>query len=225
MWQKLFRVLNTYYTTEAGVSLPIVEFAIDSGYATPEVYAWTRKYGGTRAVVIKGDSRAAAPISQPSPIDVGPQGKHVRFGIRVWPVNGSMIKEELYRWLRLDRPTEESGEPYPPGYCHFPKYSEEYFKQLTAEQLVTRIVKGYRRPEWQKTRDRNEAIDARTYARAAAAVYGMDRFTDAVWKTLEGRMAVLVKASWPAADTQTDWHASAHDPRQVCHLTARWENP
>ena len=75
----------------------------------------------------------------------GPQGKRVRLGIRVWPVNGSMIKEELYRWLRLDRPTEESGEPYPPGYCHFPKYGEEYFKQLTAEQLVTRVVKGYRR--------------------------------------------------------------------------------
>jgi hypothetical protein len=92
-----------------------------------------------------------------------------------------------------DRPTEESGEPYPPGYCHFPKYGEEYFKQLTAEQLVTRIVKGYRRPEWQKTRDRNEAVDARTYARSAAAVYGMDRFNDLTWKTLEGRLAELSK--------------------------------
>ena len=98
----------------------------------------------------------------------------------VWPVNGSMIKGKLCRWLRLDRPTEESGEPYPPGYCHFPKYSEEYFKQLTTEQLVTRIVKGYRRPECQKTSDRNEAIDARCHARSAAAVCGMDRFTDAV---------------------------------------------
>jgi len=153
VWQKLIAVLNTYYPTESGAALPIVKFAIDSGYATPEVYAWTRRYGGARAVVIKGDSRAAAPISQPSPIDVGPQGKHVKWGIRVWPVNGSMIKEELYRWLRLDRPTEESGEPYPPGYCHFPKYSEEYFKQITAEQLVTKIVKGYRRHEWQKMRD------------------------------------------------------------------------
>jgi phage terminase large subunit GpA-like protein len=104
-------------------------------------------------------------------------------------VNGAMIKEELYRWLRLDRPTEESGESFPPGYCHFPKFSEEYFKQLTAEQLVTRVVKGYRRPEWQKTRDRNEALDCRTYARAAASVYGMDRFTDVVWQTLEGRLA------------------------------------
>lgn len=70
------------------------------------------------------------------------------------------------------------------GYCHFPKYSEEYFKQLTAEQLVTRIVKGYRRGEWQKTIDRNEALDARCYARAAAAVYGMDRFTESHWQTL-----------------------------------------
>jgi phage terminase large subunit GpA-like protein len=124
---------------------------------------------------------------------VGPQGKQVRWGIRVWPVNGAMIKEELYRWLRLDRPTEESGEPHPPGYCHFPRYSEEYFKQLTAEQLVTRVVKGYRRPEWQKTRDRNDALDARTYARAAAAVYGMDRFGEAAWKALEGRLAESLK--------------------------------
>src|SRR5216683_5826541 len=176
VWAKLTAVLNSYYPTASGAALPIVKFAIDSGYATPEVYAWTRKYGGARAVVIKGDSRAAAPISQPSPIDVGPQGKRVRWGVRVWPVNGSMIKEELYRWLRLDRPTEESGEPHPFGYCHFPKYGEEYFKQITAEQLVTRIVKGYRRPEWQKTRDRNEALDCRSYSRAAAAVYGMDRF-------------------------------------------------
>ena len=114
---------------------------------------------------IKGDSRALAPIGQPSPIEVGPQGNRVKLGLRVWPVNAAMIKEELYRWLRMERPTEESAEPYPPGYCHFPKYSEEFFK------LVTRVVKGYRRPEWQKTRDRNEALDCRCYARAAAAVY------------------------------------------------------
>ena len=104
-------------------------------------------------------------------------------------MNGGMIKEELYRWLRLERPTEESGEAFPPGYCHFPRYGEEYFKQLTAEQLVTRVVKGYKRPEWQKTRDRNEALDCRVYARAAAAVYGMDRFQEAAWRSLEQALA------------------------------------
>ena len=40
--------------------------------------------------------------------------------------------------------------PFPPGYCHFPRYSEEYFKQITAEQLVTKLVKGYKRMEWQR---------------------------------------------------------------------------
>jgi phage terminase large subunit GpA-like protein len=73
-----------------------------------------------------------------------------------------MAKKELYRWLRQDRPADEdvaNGIPFPPGYCHFPRYSEEYFKQITAEELVTKIVKGYRRHEWQKMRERNEALD------------------------------------------------------------------
>jgi phage terminase large subunit GpA-like protein len=210
VWQKLTAALNYFYPTESGATLPIVKFAIDSGYATPEVYAWTRKYGGARAVVIKGDSRAAALVSQPSPVDVGPRGKHVKFGVSVWPVNSSMLKEELYRWLHLDRPTEESGDPYPPGYCHFPRYSEEFFKQLTAEQLVTKIVKGYRRTEWQKTRDRNEAIDARNYARAAAAVYGMDRFVEVSWRTLEERLA----AASPRAGQQAGSRPQPPKPPQ-----------
>ncbi len=37
------------------------------------------------------------------------------------------------------------------------RVNEEFFKQLTAEQLVTRVVNGYPKPEWQKTRERNEA--------------------------------------------------------------------
>ena len=193
VWRKLTTLLETYYPTELGAALPIVKFAIDSGYATPEVYAWARKFGGERAVVIKGDSRGASPVNQPSPVDVDPLGAQVRWGVKIWPVNGSMIKEELYRWLGLDRPTEESGIPYPPGYCHFPKYGEEYFKQITAEQLVTRIVKGYRRGEWQKTRDRNEALDCRVYARAAASVYGMDIASDANWDRLCAHLAELVR--------------------------------
>jgi len=200
VWEKLTALLDTYYPTEAGASLPIMKLAIDSGYATAEVYSWTRQHGGARAVVIKGDARAAAPVSAPSPIDVGPQGKRIRWGVKVWPVNGSIIKEELYRWLRLDRPSEEDS-PYPPGYCHFPKYSAEYFKQLTAEQLVPRIVKGYRRSEWQKTRERNEALDCRVYARAAAAVYGLDRFRDDRWQAVEEQLATLVEQARQGAPT------------------------
>ena len=72
----------------------------------------------------------------------------------------------------------------PHGYLHFPEYNTEYFKQLTAEQLVTKIVKGYPKREWQKTRDRNEALDCRIYARAAAIALGIDRWTDAKWEQI-----------------------------------------
>jgi phage terminase large subunit GpA-like protein len=50
---------------------------------------------------------------------------------------------------------------------------------------VTKVVKGYRHPEWVKTRERNEALDTRVYGRAAAAQYGIDRFTERHWKALE----------------------------------------
>jgi phage terminase large subunit GpA-like protein len=224
VWHRLTALLDTSYPSENGSSLPIAKFAIDSGYATGEVYAWARQNGGTRAVVIKGDARAASPVSPPSPIDVGPQGTRIRRGIKVWPVNGSMIKEELYRWLRLEQPEEESGDPFPPGYCHFPKYGAEYFKQITAEQLVTRVVRGYRRPEWQKTRERNEALDCRVYARAAAAVYGVDRFTDHTWQALAERLAELAEqGSLPlttAPPAQTENPSRWLDPER----TRNWFN-
>ena len=193
VWQKLTALLASEYPIDEGAHFHIAKCAIDSGYATPEVYAWAREHGGQQVVVIKGDARAPAPISAPSPIEVGPHGQRIRYGVKVWPVNGGMIKEELYRWLRLNRPTDEDERSYPPGYCHFPKYGAEYFKQLTAEQLVTRVVKGYRRAEWQKTRERNEALDVRVYARAAAAVCGMDRFTENDWQVLEEQVGELVK--------------------------------
>ncbi|MBE7542253.1 MAG: phage terminase large subunit family protein [Solibacteraceae bacterium] len=58
-----------------------------------------------------------------------------------------------------------------PDFAHFPRYEEEYFRQLTAESLV----KG----AWVKDPNRrNEALDCRVYARAAAAIYGIDRFRE-----------------------------------------------
>jgi phage terminase large subunit GpA-like protein len=215
VWEKLTAALQTHYPTSFGGTTVIAQAAIDSGYASQEVYAWTRKYGSSQIVVIKGDSRSPAPVGQPSPIDVGPQGKHIRYGVKVWPVNSAMVKEELFRWLRLDRPTAESGETYPAGYCHFPQYGEEFFKQITAEQLVTRVVKGYRRPEWQKTRDRNEALDCRVYARVAAAIYGMDRYGDEHWRALEERLK-------PVAQPQPAQQRVAQNPWIDKDRTKHW---
>ena len=95
-----------------------------------------------------------------------------------------MLKEELYGWLRLEQPTDPAA-GFPAGYCHFPQYAEEYFRQLTAEILVVRIIRGYRRYVWEKTRERNESLDCRVYARAAAFTLGLDSWTEEHWKSLE----------------------------------------
>jgi phage terminase large subunit GpA-like protein len=85
-----------------------------------------------------------------------------------------------------------AGASYPPGACHFPQYGEEYFKQLTAERLVTRIVKGFPRGSWEKEPGRrNEALDCRVYARAAAAIFGLDRFEERHWRRMEEALAPL----------------------------------
>ncbi len=203
VWEKLTGLLNETFTTTSGLELPIIQMAVDSGYATTEVYEWARRQG-SRVLVVKGDSRAPAILGAASPIDVGPLGVKLRHGVKVWPVNSGMAKEELYRWLRLERPTDEDleqGVPHPPGYCHFPRYSEEYFKQITAEQLVAKLVKGYRKLEWQKMRERNEALDCRVYARAAAARVGLDRFQEKHWRAVADRMGIPIQ-SQPPAPTQ-----------------------
>lgn len=215
VWEKLSGLLNETFTTTTGLELPIIQLAVDSGYATNEVYEWARRQG-TRVVVIKGDSRAPAIIGSASPIEVGPLGVKLKRGVKVWPVNSGMAKEELYRWLRLERPTDEDleqGIPFPPGYCHFPRYSEEYFKQVTAEQLVAKLVKGYRKLEWQKMRERNEALDCRVYARAAAARVGLDRFQEKHWKVVADRMGVPVaNAPRPAPQVQAPAAAAKSAP-------------
>lgn len=185
VWEKLNEVLGHTYRHESGVDFPIIRYAIDSGHCTTEVYAWARQQGPGRCAVIKGESHGASIIGVPSAVDVVSTGKRARRGVQVWPVQVSLLKSEFYACLRLDRPTAESGECFPPGFCHFPEFAEEFFRQLTAEQLITRIVKGYRKQEWTKTRERNEALDTRIYARAAASMFGLDRFQAAQWAQLE----------------------------------------
>jgi phage terminase large subunit GpA-like protein len=202
VWQQLSAVLNETFPTESGLRVPISQLAVDSGFATMEVYQWARQQGSLRVMAVKGDARAPALLGAAAVPEVGPLGLKLRAGLRVWPVNSSMAKEELYRWLRQDKPTDEElarGSGFPPGYCHFPKYSEEFFKQLTAEQLVTKFVKGYRRHEWQKMRERNDALDIRCYARAAAARVGIDRFNETHWAELERRAGAPPSPTPPPA--------------------------
>ena len=75
---------------------------------------------------------------------------------------------------------------------HLPNGTEaEWLKQLVGEQLVTvKTKRGFSRLEWQKLRERNEALDCRVYARAAAWIAGADRWTEATWRSLEQQVGL-----------------------------------
>ena len=56
------------------------------------------------------------------------------------------------------------------------------------------MVKGYPRREWVKVRGRNEVLDARFYARAAAAHLGMDNWSERRWRELEAMVGTEAQA-------------------------------
>src|SRR3546814_13011635 len=118
--------------------MAIGRLAIDTGHATQKVYAWMRRQSPACVLAVKGVERLSASVGVAGRMDVTGGGKRQRRGLLVWPVGSSFGKSELYGYLRKDRTTLESGEPHPPGYCHFPQYDEEFFRQHTAERQIGR---------------------------------------------------------------------------------------
>jgi phage terminase large subunit GpA-like protein len=96
----------------------------------------------------------------------------------------------------LSAPTDEeiaAGAKCPAGYVLLPNGTEaEWLRQLVGEQLVTvKTKRGFTWRDWQKLRERNEALDCRVYARAAAWIAGADRWTDVTWQNLEKQIGAL----------------------------------
>ena len=233
VWQRLDREVLQKDWAHAGAShmsghtLLIRVMAVDSGYATQDVYSFVRNHpqavwgaNGARAsqprtvVAVKGQDRDTALILSVSKADTG--GK--RRGLRVWNVSGPVAKMELYRWLKLNQPTDaevKAGVETPPGVCHFPEYGEEYFKQLTAERRVIRMHKGFPRATWEKDPSRNnEALDCRVYARAAATIYGLDRMSEFKWHNLEQALGVEVELPTQGVGMAVTEDAKATSPKQ-----------
>lgn len=189
-WGQLDALLDRGYPHAGGTTLRVALLAVDSGYNTSTVYAWSRKYPMNRVIAIKGQSGTiGAIVGAPSPVEINLRGQRPIHGYKVWPVTGGVVKQELYGFLTLDQPTEEGAE-FPPGWCHFPEHDEDYFKQMTAEHLVRRKNRrGYATFEWELIPGReNHVLDARVYARAAAAVAGIDRFQESDWRKLENNV-------------------------------------
>ncbi|MBF0141792.1 MAG: phage terminase large subunit family protein, partial [Magnetococcales bacterium] len=161
VWDDLDNLLlSTFPHSRQVGDLPIFAAAIDTGGAnTMQAYAFCRDRQDRRVWGIKGIGGMGKPL-WPLRASRNNKGRIPLFIIGV-----DAAKESIYARLRIKTPG--------PGYCHFPKDRDaEWFRQLTAEKVATRYVKGRPIREWKKPDSaRNEALDCRVYA--VAALHGM----------------------------------------------------
>jgi len=206
LWQKLdTEILQRTWRHESGHDMSIRVMCIDTGNRPKPVYDFALRhvrvgYGpqglklyATRTVVpTKGTDDSYRIISTVSKEDAARQ----RQGIRIVGIGTHCAKQEIYDLLHHVRPKPDgslSGAPVP-GCYHFPRYESVYFEGLTAEQ---RLVKDSGKVEWEKKQDRNEPLDLAVMNRAAAAIVGIDRMTEAQWAGLEAALGVLPAAVPP----------------------------
>jgi phage terminase large subunit GpA-like protein len=199
VWSDLVEALKRTWPHELGAQVPILQAAIDTGdgLTTSVVYEWCRQQGRGQVVAIKGDREklnAISPVDGPRWMDVTVRGKKIKRGLALFLVSGPFFKQELYRYLRLEKPTDEElvhGVCFPDGFVHIPQGATgEWVEQLVAEQLVSEKNKktGFSRLKWVKTRERNEAMDCRVYARAMVWHLGADRWSDEKWSRMEATL-------------------------------------
>lgn len=160
VWEELDELLSETWQHETGAVLGIAGACLDTGGtegATQAAYEYVRSRAGRKIFAIKGFAGWGRPVvGTPSKKKTARNARRVQ----LFPVGVDEAKVLVMRRLRRTEPG--------PGFCHFPTdRAAEWYAQLTAEKLITKVVKGFAKREWHLTRDRNEALDCRVYALAA----------------------------------------------------------
>lgn len=162
-WLELEAFLSSSYQHESGAQLTISSACVDTGGtggSTQAAYEWLRGKTGRRIFGIKGIPGWGRPV-------VAAPSRKIT-GQRRRPIDLFLVGVDEAKLMVMRR----LGIPAPgPGYCHFPiTRAPEWYEQLTAETLITRMRRGFPVREWHKTAPRNEALDCRVYALAALKI-------------------------------------------------------
>lgn len=234
VWKHLGELVAETWTHASGARLPLARLALDTGFATQEAYTFVRLARDPRVMAVKGSAKGAALVGTPTAVDATTGGKKLRRGIKLFTVAVGIAKLEFYNSLRKVPEVAEDGVTirYPTGFVHLPKVDAEYLQQLCAEQLITRRDRnGYPVREWQKMRERNEALDCYVYARAAASAAGLDRFEERHWRELERQLGLSPpgdpdpQIDQPTEATQRGGLAVSGTPRAGRRvIRSRWFN-
>lgn len=169
VWDDLDKALLETYENEDGYTMRIACACVDSGgHFTDAVYKFVKGKESRRIYAVKGSSTPGAPL-----VNRGTRSN--KGNVKLFSVGTDTAKELIFARLKI----EEFGA----GYMHYSKrFDEEYFKQLTAEKITTKFIRGFPSRVWTKMRARNEALDINVYALAALAILNPN------WKALKANV-------------------------------------
>ena len=159
IWDKISNLLDRKYLDLLGNEWAIDKFAIDSGWATNQVYNWVHK-DQIRRMAVKGDAgwhKVAIP-KMPSPQEITMAGKKIKRGVKLWHIGTYGLKSQFYADLRKEGVRDD----------------QIYLKQITSEYIVENKNKRTGKPEltWKKS-GQNHLLDCRIYNMAVADHLGL----------------------------------------------------
>jgi hypothetical protein len=241
VWKGAGRDAGRNWTHASGAAMPLARFALDTGFATQEAYAFVRACRDPRVMAVKGVPRGAALIGTPTAIDVSQGGKKLRRGIKVYTVAVGIAKLEFYNNLRKSADVGEDGltTVFPAGFVHLPK-DRRRVHPATLRGAIDHPPRPQRLPGARVAKDARAQRGARLLrlrprGRIGA---GLDRFEERHWRELERQLGLASPP--PPIETPTNRstrppnavaslflataHRSARDQKPLAVLTSQGEN-
>jgi phage terminase large subunit GpA-like protein len=203
-WDEIDRLLMRTLRREDDVALPVMAMAIDTGHNSDVVYNFARgrqrlavgPAGGKvvaphTVVCVKGDrtmnqfAKAIVSISSDA-------ASSKRGGLKIAHVGGGFLKTQFYNQLTAQEPGR--------GYAHFPMYDDDTFRSFCSEERVEKNGQV----SFVKTHLRNEALDCRVYAMAAAYLANGNTYVSddqaKAWDAVAARYVAPTRAAAQAQD-------------------------
>ncbi len=156
VWLELDRFILQQFDHPEGVKLSVDRACVDTGNSTDEAYNFCRDRALRGVQAVKGVKGFGLPVANP------PKKSGVK-KVRLWLVSKNTALRTLHARLK-----SAGGD----GFIHFrsdrePMFGLEYFKQLTANEIITIKRAGIELQDFDAGGRRDEAMDTFVYALAA----------------------------------------------------------
>jgi phage terminase large subunit GpA-like protein len=209
VWVELEEFLfGETYPHACGTAQQIYATALDSGgHHTDAVYAFAHKHKARRVHAIKGASGAERSIENGnSKVSFDWRGKREKHGATLWLVGTHLAKDRFAARLEVTQPG--------PGYVHLSAdNTDEWFRQLAAEDRVTVRTRYGTQTRWVPNRKRNEVIDMTAYSIWLEERLNLWNKSKAAWwkrleETVQPATVDLFAAPPPAPEITADVQAA-----------------